>query len=44
LSNGEYQEAENLTARSKVVVAASGRPPKRVVDGGRELEREGGHG
>ena len=33
---------EKLTAGSTVVVAASGRPPKRLVDGGRDLEREHG--
>ena len=40
MMNGEHREAEKLTAGSTVVVAASGRAPKRVIDGGRDLERE----
>ena len=44
LRNKEHGEVENLTARSTVVVAASGRPPKWVVNGGHDLEREGGCG
>ena len=44
LRNEEHGEAEKLTASPTVVVAASGRAPKRVVDGGRELERERGRG
>jgi len=38
--NGWHRKAEELTASPAVVVAASGRAPKRVIDGGRELERE----
>ena len=44
LRNGEHQEAEKLTVMRLEVVAASRRAPKRVVDGGRDLEREGGRG
>ena len=44
LRNGEHQEAKKLTVMCLEVVAASGRAPKRVVDGGRDLEREGGRG
>ena len=40
LRNGEHQEAEKLTVMRLEVVAASRRAPKRVVDGGRDLERE----
>ena len=40
LRNGEHGEAKKLTASPTVVVMASGRAPKRVVDGGHELERE----
>ena len=40
LRNGEHGRAEKLTASPMMVVAASGRAPKRVVDGGCELERE----
>ena len=40
LRNGEHGEVGNLTARSTVVVAASRRPPKGLVNGGRDLERE----
>ena len=44
LRNREHQEAEKLTVMRLEVVAVSGRAPKRVVDGGCDLEREGGHG
>ena len=44
LRNGEHQEAEKLTMMRLEVVAASGRASKRVVDGGRDMEREGGCG
>ena len=44
LRNGEHQEAEKLTVVRLEVVAASGRAPKQVVDGGHDLEREGGRG
>ena len=40
--NGVHREAEKITAGSTVVVAASGRPLKGLVDGGRDLEREHG--
>ena len=43
LRNGEHQEAEKLTARLLEVVAASGRAPKRVVDGGGNVDALG-HG
>ena len=38
--NGGHGKVEELTASPAVVVAVSGRALKRVVDGGRELERE----
>ena len=44
LRNEEHGEAEKLTASPTVVVAVSRRAPKRVVDGGHELERERGRG
>ena len=40
LRNEEHGKAEKLSASPTVVVVASGRAPKRVVDGGCELERE----
>ena len=44
LRNEEHGEAKKLTASPTVVVAASGRAPKWVVDGGHKLERERGRG
>ena len=44
LRNEEHGEAEKLIVSPTVVVAASGRAPKWVIDGGCELERERGCG
>ena len=44
LRNKEHGEAEKLTASLTVVVAASGRPPKRVVDGNGSWRERKTHG
>ena len=44
MMNLRCEKMEKLTMSLTVVVAASGRPPKGLVDGGHDLEREHGAG
>ena len=42
--NGEHRKTEGLTVSRLEGNATSGKAPRLVVDGGRELEREKAHG
>jgi len=44
IMNGEHRKTEGLTVSRLEGNAASGKAPRLVVDGGRELEREKAHG